>query len=433
MRIGLLHGWLLDGSGSNVYVRQLARALKGRGHEVHVICQEPDPSRFEGIGTIHVPSIDKAFMPVYVADTSYPGFAAVVPFIQLADDPRLERYLKQWTEGVAGVVRNHDLEVLHANHVYPMPEVARRVREICGTPYLVFPHGSAIEYAVKRSAALRDAAAKAIDAAGALVVGNAVVSRRIFRLFPERADEWRRKHSIVSVGVDPTLFEPIDRDARRGSVDKLLKAAGNPELAEALAPVDWANDKIVLYVGKLIAAKGVQDLVAAFPKVLAAVPKAKLVVVGEGPLEKELKKTAEQYTPGGVVFTGYLSHDKLRYLLPCADLTAFPSLVAEAYPLVLLESISAGVLPCASYFEGLADGLDSIGARLGDSAAAGLMRLPVEKEGRAEAIAASVAGLLAREPVWKDAIRNMAVAEYSWEAVAKGMEDVYRRLVSGRD
>ncbi|MEE8424654.1 MAG: glycosyltransferase family 4 protein, partial [Elusimicrobiota bacterium] len=406
MRIGLLHGWLLDGSGSNIYVRQLARALTGRGHKVHVFCQEPNPSRFEGIGTIHVPPIDKAFMPVYVADTSYPGFEAVVPFTELVDDPRLERYLNQWAKAVAGIVRDHDLEVLHANHVYPMPEVARRVKEGgCGTPYLVFPHGSAIEYTTKKSPALKEAAARAIDSADALVVGNDVVTQRIFRLHPDRAADWRKKHEIVSVGVDSTLFEPVSRTGRRGNVNRLIKECASPELEKSLGAVDWDNDKIVLYVGKLISAKGVQDLVAAMPQVLERVPNARLIIVGEGPLEKELKEASEKHTPGRVLFTGYLSHDKLRYLLPCADLAAFPSLVAEAYPLVLLEAISAGVLPCASYFEGLADGLDSIGARLNPELAK-LMRLPAGKEGRAEAIAFSLSGLLSREPDWKDSIRN---------------------------
>lgn len=434
MKIGILHGWLLDGSGSNVYTRSLARALRERGHEVHLFCQEPRPERFAELGTIHVPDIGRELMPVYVADTEYPGFAEVREFPELAGDPRLERYLERFAAGVESVCRAAGVAVLHANHVYPMPEVARRVKERLGVPYLVFPHGSAIEYAVKRSPAIAAAAARAIDAADALVIGNETVARRLFGLYPEREAAWRRKHRIVSVGVDPGLFAPVPRGERRASAARLAAAlarapagAGrkspDPDLAAKLEQVDWERDRILLYMGKLIAAKGVRDLLLAWPEILARVPRARLLLVGEGPLRDELEAAG----PERALFTGYLPHELLRHLLPCADLAVFPSVVAEAYPLVLLEAISAGVLPMASYFEGLADGLDAIAARLpGDLAPH--MRIAMAPDRRAASIVAGAAALLAREPDWGPACRALAEREYSWAAVAERMEEVYRAI-----
>ena len=43
MRILIWHGYLLDGTGSNVYTRALARASSRAGHHVVVVCQEPHP------------------------------------------------------------------------------------------------------------------------------------------------------------------------------------------------------------------------------------------------------------------------------------------------------------------------------------------------------------------------------------------------------
>ena len=43
MRILLWHGYLLGGTGSNVYTRQLARAWMQAGHDVTVFSQEPQP------------------------------------------------------------------------------------------------------------------------------------------------------------------------------------------------------------------------------------------------------------------------------------------------------------------------------------------------------------------------------------------------------
>jgi len=40
MRVLLFHGYMLRGTGSNIYTANLARALAGLGHEVHLLCQE---------------------------------------------------------------------------------------------------------------------------------------------------------------------------------------------------------------------------------------------------------------------------------------------------------------------------------------------------------------------------------------------------------
>ena len=47
MRILLWHGYLLGGTGSNVYTRQLARAWSRAGHDVTVFCQDPAPERYD--------------------------------------------------------------------------------------------------------------------------------------------------------------------------------------------------------------------------------------------------------------------------------------------------------------------------------------------------------------------------------------------------
>jgi predicted alpha/beta-fold hydrolase len=43
MKILIWHGYLLGGTGSNVYTRSLARAWSKQGHEVVVLCQDPHP------------------------------------------------------------------------------------------------------------------------------------------------------------------------------------------------------------------------------------------------------------------------------------------------------------------------------------------------------------------------------------------------------
>src|SRR5215218_4610271 len=88
MRILIFHGYLLRGTGSNIYNAELVRALARLGHQVHLICQERHASLPDGV-TIQVPAIGRV-LPVYVADR-YEGFDAV-PYPDL-DDAALEHYL----------------------------------------------------------------------------------------------------------------------------------------------------------------------------------------------------------------------------------------------------------------------------------------------------------------------------------------------------
>src|SRR4051794_31328774 len=87
MKILLFHGYMLRGTGSNIYNANLARALAAAGHEVHLLCQDRSVE-IEGV-RIHNPDIG-GLLPVYVKDP-YEGFE-VKAFAEL-DDGELSRYL----------------------------------------------------------------------------------------------------------------------------------------------------------------------------------------------------------------------------------------------------------------------------------------------------------------------------------------------------
>ena len=100
MRVLIFHGYLLRGTGSNIYNTSLCRALAGMGHEVHICCQERHPEDVglpEGV-TVHNPDIGRV-LPVYVAD-EYEGFDAV-PFPELSDSD-LDHYLEANVAAVLG-------------------------------------------------------------------------------------------------------------------------------------------------------------------------------------------------------------------------------------------------------------------------------------------------------------------------------------------
>ncbi len=76
MRILLWHGYLLEGTGSNVYTREVARAWGRAGHDVVVFCQERNPSRFDlGGAEVVRPELPDGLLPVFVLDR-YEGLEA---------------------------------------------------------------------------------------------------------------------------------------------------------------------------------------------------------------------------------------------------------------------------------------------------------------------------------------------------------------------
>src|SRR3954463_10113157 len=93
MRVLIFHGYLLRGTGSNIYNASLCRALVGLGHEVHLLCQDRDTAGLDFVDgercTVYNPDIGRV-LPVYVAD-QYEGFDAV-PFAEL-DDGAIDHYV----------------------------------------------------------------------------------------------------------------------------------------------------------------------------------------------------------------------------------------------------------------------------------------------------------------------------------------------------
>ena len=123
------------------------------------------------------------------------------------------------------------------------------------------------------------------------------------------------------------------------------------------------NKKVVLFVGRLVEKKGVTYLIEAMKYI-----DAKLVIVGKGPLENELKQQAKELGDR-VLFLGDKTHEELKVIYASADIFAAPSVTAkdgdkEGFGLVLLEAMASG-LPVVSCKSGgimdlITDGVDGL-------------------------------------------------------------------------
>src|SRR3954468_11300208 len=185
----MFHGYLLGGTGSNVYNAELGAALARAGHEVHLLCQERAPFDLDWVdaagtwdsgslvveerrpsvrATVYRPDI-AGLLPVYVADR-YDGIEAR-PFNELSDD-ELERYLDRNVAAVREVAERVRPDVALANHLVMGPLILSRALGELGVPYAVKVHGSALEYTVKPYPRFQPHAREGLAGARGILVGS---------------------------------------------------------------------------------------------------------------------------------------------------------------------------------------------------------------------------------------------------------------------
>ena len=129
------------------------------------------------------------------------------------------------------------------------------------------------------------------------------------------------KINVVPNGVNLNLFNGIERDynfRRRYAMD---------------------NEKIILFMGRLVYEKGVQHLIAAMPKILNGYHDSKLIICGKGGMLDELKAEANALGLGQkVYFAGYMNGKDVQRMYKAADIAVFPS-TYEPFGIVALEAM----------------------------------------------------------------------------------------------
>ena len=407
MRILLWHGYLLSGTGSNIYTRAVAREWSRAGHEVVVVCQEPHPERFDlGGAEVVRPQLPGGLLPTFVLDR-YEGLRPkLLPECTLAER---ERYV----EANAAALRNlFPADLVFANHLL----LGGPVASAAGGRHAVYAHGSELEYAIRGNAELAAWTRDSLRDAAAVYVG----SEHIREVLEEVVGPVERVHE-VSPGVDVDKFRPEPREqAFAGLLDECRRDPPNPGNREERLPYEGNAGRlaaffaergpVVAYVGKLLYNKGVHVLFEALRGL-----DARGLIVGFGDYREELEAIA----PPNVLFTGALEHRHLVHLLPLCDLEVVPSIFPEAFGMVAAEAAAAGVPPLVARHSGLAE----VAAGLEERYPPEHRHLAAFESGNAVELADKLRELLAlpgkeRQELGRLA-RETAVERWSWAGVAR--------------
>jgi glycosyltransferase involved in cell wall biosynthesis len=404
MRILLWHGYLLGGTGSNIYTQALAREWARQGHDVTLVCQEPQPELYDLAGAEVVrPELPDGLLPVFVVDR-YQGLRPKL--LQSLTPTERERYVDA---NAAALRALSPADLVFANHVL----LGGPVGAASGLPYAVKAHGSELEYSMRGNDELVAWGREGLARAEAVFVGSA----HIRSVLEEIVGQVDRVHE-VSPGVDVDEFRALPRaEALEGLLRELRSGRSNPGNrnerlpdegnAERLAEWFASDESTVLYFGKLLRNKGVHVL---FDAVRAL--ETRTLVVGFGDYREELEAQA----PPRTVFTGPLEHRHLVYLLPLCDVAVVPSIFPEAFGMVAAEAAAAGCPPLVARHSGLAEVAEGLEREYPPP----LRHLVSFTNGDADELREKLRELLAVERgTLSEPARRAVVANWSWSSVAK--------------
>jgi glycosyltransferase involved in cell wall biosynthesis len=340
VRILVWHGYLLGGTGSNVYTRALALEWSRLGHDVTVVCQERHPERYDlGGARVVVPELPGGLLPVFVLD-EYEGLRPKL--LQDFTDAELDAYVAANASAIDALL---PADLVFANHVL----LGGAVGAASAAPFVVKAHGSELEYSMRGNERLSRLGAEALAHAKAVYVG----SEHIRRVLEDVVGHVDRVHEVPP-GVDVDEFVPEERaqalaalidEARRDDADGDERHP-DPGNAGRFAEFFAKDAPTVLYFGKLIENKGVQVLFEALRGL-----DARAVIVGFG----DYRDSLESLAPPGTLFTGALEHRHLVHLLSLVDVSVVPSIFPEAFGMVAAEAAAAGVPPVVADHSGLAE------------------------------------------------------------------------------
>lgn len=370
--------------GISPHVYNLSRALSRKGIDVHVAtCDFPGAPDYEEIEGVHVYRIDSYKAPS-------PDFASWIYLM----NTNLQR-------GAIDIIKKIETPVILHAHDWLVATASIGLKQTFRIPLVATFHSTEMG---RRDGIYTDYQRMihqtewwlAFEAWGVLCCSNYMASC-VIREFGLPRD----KVHCIKNGVDVNEFDiKFDRAEFR-------KKFALPE------------EKIILYVGRLVYEKGPHVLLDAFPAVLSQV-NAKLVVVGEGYMKERLLHQANQMGIGHKVYvTGFLDDMTLKRLYLCADVCVFPSFY-EPFGITALEAMAAKVPVVVSDVGGLSEIVEhdrtgvKVPANDSSSLAGAIIRVLLD-EGYAQWIRSNA--------------YDKVLSEYSWDSIASSVNDFYLRVL----
>lgn len=393
MKVLLINHFPLAGSGSGVYVKNIAKQLVKMGHEVCVIIPE---------NTTKIIQIDKVKIhPVYFKreeeiegqlDFNFPcmdphprsGF-----LYEDMTDLQVEQYENAFKKAIEQEIVEFNPDVIHAQHIW----IISSVLEQYNIPIIITSHGSDI-MGYKQSDKFHKHVKKAARDCKRIITISNHNKDEVNAILPE----YQNKITTISNGYDNNVFYKENCD--KTEVLKLFN-------------IEKEYDKIVCFAGRLAKNKGI-DILLNSAKIYEE-ENVLTLIAGNGNEYDALYSQTKELGLKNIVFLGDRSHEDLRKMYSISDVCVIPSR-EEAFGLVALEALACGTPVVATKQGGLPDFItEDVGVL-------------VEKE-NVEQLAEGIMKVLNSEKEFKsEYIQNYAKNNYSQEIFMDKLIQLYEEI-----
>lgn len=371
--------------GISRVVYDLSRTLLKDGHDVTVVTyKDGDAPYFEDDKGVKVYRVDNYM----INPNNFIDWVMQLNFAMVAKANEI-------------MLKEGNFDVIHA-HDWLVANAARTLKNSYNIPIVSTIHATE----AGRNSGIHDEQQRYINdtewmltyESSEVIVNSNYMKSELQRLFGLPYE----KINVVPNGVNLNLFNGIERDynfRRKYAMD---------------------NEKIILFMGRLVYEKGIQNLIAAMPKILEGYHDSKLVVAGKGGMIDELREQVKFLgIENKVYFAGYMKGKDVQRMYKAADISVFPS-TYEPFGIVALEAMLAENPIVVSDIGGLNE--------IVEHRKNGMKTYC----GNANSIADSILELLYDHKLCQDMVKvakNKVRNEYNWSKIAQDTHFTYQKAI----
>ena len=385
--------------GTGTYVRNMSLALAARGHDVQVITRQYHGARsFEQVGGVSVhrvpaPGPPVLYSPLYFRQThrKFEVLSRLAPFEALHGNMPL---MSSW--GVRAGPLPPVIETVHCT-------VREELRALASTSLRALNFNELLVRLIAPTWLRRER--YLLRRARCVIAVSAGLKRELVEQngYPDE------KIVVIPNGID------YDRFAKRTSPEQSMAIRRSLGIAE--------DERVILYLGRLMERKRVIDLVRALPHIQTRIPNVSLVVVGKRNHNAVLlEQTARQLgVAARVTLVDHVPYQDVPGYYALADVYALPS-AYEGFPFTILEAMASRTPVAASRIPGIDEQIVS------DET--GLLH-PV---GDIDTLAQNLIRILANQALaarLTSAAQKVVEQNYNWDVIGARTEQVFEGVVAG--